>query len=514
MTRHQWTKLLLVALVLLTNQVSQAFTPPSSTSYSPCFNAYHRQAQQQQQRWGSKSRLFSSLDGDESSEGDRRRRRVFSELALAGVGLSVTIGTAEFNDQDYGLWGILPTGRKSRKTIRETIVPGQLWTFDQKFGILNVQVPLRMTVIKLKGGGLLVYNPVAATRECFSLLRELVDEYGPVKHIVVGSVALEHKAYAGVLAQKCRSAQVWLTPGQYSFPVNLPNPFLGFPVSRTQMMPKSIDEAPAEWKESGIDFDVLGPIISRDGAFGETVLFHQPTSTLVVTDTCLQVTDEVPAIYESDPSPLLYHARDTVTDVVDKTPETFRKGWRRVVLFGLFFTPSAITIKDVNDALAERRPDINSDYAGIYPWDWTGDEEASWKGLTGTGPKGGPLVAPILQVLLLNRSPVEVLDFADRVAQWPIKRIIPAHLKNNLQLTGADYRGAFGFLEESGVPNGFPRPLKADLQTLLDAEQSLIASGAIVPAPGKVGGKLSRSELIDRTVYRCRKNVCAPRAQP
>jgi len=66
----------------------------------------------------------------------------------------------------------------------------------------------------------------------------------------------------------------------------------------------------------------------------------------LVTDTVVEVTDEVPEIYNDDPKPLLYHARDTVTDVVQDTPETRKKGWRRVVLFGLFFTPGAIVIKD------------------------------------------------------------------------------------------------------------------------------------------------------------------------
>jgi hypothetical protein len=42
---------------------------------------------------------------------------------------------------------------------------------------------------------------------------------------------------------------------------------------------------------------------------------------------------------------------------------------------------------------------------------------------------GGLLVAPILQTLILNRSPLEVLDFADSVAKWDIERIIPGHLK-------------------------------------------------------------------------------------
>lgn len=440
-------------------------------------------------------------------------RRQLGELAFAASGLGVTyFGTRERDPLDYGLWGVLPVGTyKKKKTILDTIIPDNMWTFDQKFGILDVQVPLRMTVTRLSSGGLFVYNPVAGTPEMVGMLQKLVDQYGPVKHIAVGSVALEHKVYAGVLAQKFPSAQVWLTPGQYSFPLNLPESFLGFPKSRTRAMPASIDDAPEDWK-ADFDVAVLGPIISRDGAFAETVFFHKPTKTLLVTDTAVQVTEEVPAIYDSDPSPLLYHARDTITDNVQDTPETRKKGWRRIVLFGLYFTPSAITIKDFQSAIQERRPDINSDFAGIYPWDWDGDEIASWRVLTGDGTK--PLVAPILQTLLLNRSPVEVLDFADKVSQWPFTRIIPAHLKNNIAMTGDEYRKSFGFLEEKGVPLGYPKPLQSDLQLLLDAEQSLVESGAIKPAPPKVGGQYSRAEIIAKTSYQCRAGTCAPQANP
>jgi hypothetical protein len=438
-------------------------------------------------------------------------RRQMGELAVAAAGSAFTFaGTRETTPTDYGLWGILPVGTyRSKKTVTETIVPGEIWTMDQKFGILDVQVPLRMTIVKLESGGLLVYNPIAATRECLALVREISSNHGPIRHIVLGSVALEHKVYAGVFAQKFSEAQVWLTPGQYSFPTNLPNSFLGFPPGRTRAMPASMAEAPDDWQGS-IDFAVLGPIVSRDGAFSETVLLHRSTKTLLVTDTLVQATDEVPPIYDTDPAPLLYHARDTISDVVVDTPEIRRKGWKRVVLFGLFFMPSSIVVKDIKAALTERRPDINSEFAGIYPWSWVGNEDASWKGLTGDGK---PLVAPILQILLLNRSPIEVLDFSDRVASWDIARIIPAHLKNNLQFTGKDYRQAFGFLEANGVPDGFPMPLKADLQTLLDAEEALIDNGSIVPAPPKVGGAFSREEIIDKTSYKCRAGVCSPRAK-
>jgi hypothetical protein len=209
----------------------------------------------------STTRLLSDLQ--ESDENNGLSRRQFGELSFAAVGLGVSfLGTRELAPTDYGLWGVLPVGTyKQKETILKEIVPGKIWTFDQKFGILNVQVPLRMTVVKLSGGGLFLYNPVAATSECLDMLKAVIKEHGPLKHIVVGSVALEHKVYAGVLAQKFSSAQVWLTPGQYSFPVNLPDSFLGFPSSRTKDIPKP-EDAPEDWKK---DFDLLtlGPFISR-----------------------------------------------------------------------------------------------------------------------------------------------------------------------------------------------------------------------------------------------------------
>jgi len=448
-----------------------------------------------------------SSNASESTEGGLSRRQ-FAELSVAGVGLGVSfLGTREVQPTDYGLWGILPVGTyKSKTTLLKEIVPGKIWTLDQKFGILNVQVPLRMTVIKLSDGGLWCYNPVAATPQVVTMLKDLIAQHGPLKHIVVGSVALEHKVYAGVLAQKFSSAQVWLQSGQYSFPTDLPNTFLGFPSSRTKVIPNSLNEAPEDWKKD-FDFRTLGPLISRDGAFGETVFLHKETKTLIVTDTVLEVTEEVPEICALEPGPLLYHARDTITEVVENTEEVRRRGWRRIALFGLFFTPSAIDIKDSNVAFKERRPDINSDFLGIYPWDWVRDDKASFDALT-----GGLLVAPILQTLILNREPIEVLEFADAVSAWDFQRIIPAHFKNDLKYTGKDFRRAYEFLQEGGESKRQPKPLEADLKLLRDSEQSLLASGAIAPCPPLPGGKFSREDILKQTVYQCRKDVCAPRA--
>jgi Domain of unknown function (DUF4336) len=515
-------------------------------------------------------RYDNNNNNDEQVQQQLSRRQIF-ELCIATIGLGGSyIGTREVKDTDYGLWGILPVGTyKSKPTIMETIVPNTIWTMDQKFGILNVQVPLRMTIIKLKLPTsstfhqqqqprvssrfnipsqyrydnddkycLLIYNPIAPTPQCVSMIKQIeYEQQCHVRHIVVGSVALEHKVYASNMGQKFRYTTIWLTPGQYAFPFNLPEvPYLGFPTgNRTKIIPytnagsssnnnrindnnehNSIYDWPGYWDTNEIRSDILGPIISRDGAFGETVLYHRPTQTLIVTDTCIQITEDIPKIYETDTKPLLFHARDTITDIVQDTPETRQKGWKRIVLFGLYFMPSAITIKDLQTAIQERRPDINNEFIGIYPWDWIGNEKASWDALTGSN-NNKPLVAPILQVLLLNRNPIEVLGFADRVSKWDIQRIIPSHFKNNLSLTGQEYRNAFRFLEVKGVPQGYPNPLDSDLQFLRDAEIDLIKSGAIVSAPPKVNDinqYKDRANIIAQSVYQCRTNICTPKARP
>jgi hypothetical protein len=236
------------------------------------------------------------------------------------------------------------------------------------------QVPVRMSIIKLSTGGLFILNPIAATRELLEMVHSLERVHGPVKHVVLSTVAIEHKAYAGVFAQKFPSCTVWLQPGQYDFPIDLPVELTGFPIGRTKVLPET-----SPWPE---DFEqaTLGPFISRDGAYGETAFFHKATKTLFVTDAVQQVSQEIPKIFlldEASKKPLLYHARDGILDRIDPSNmQQLQKGWRRVQLFGLYFMPAAIDIHSVPQSWSERRPDINEDFGGIYPWDWVRDDKA------------------------------------------------------------------------------------------------------------------------------------------
>jgi hypothetical protein len=109
----------------------------------------------------SKSRVSSRLHSF-AQEGPPLSRRQLGELTVAAIGLGGTfLGTRESTPIDYGLWGILPVGTyRQKKTIRQTLAEDQIWTLDQKFGILNVQVPQRTVIVRLQEGGLFVYNPV------------------------------------------------------------------------------------------------------------------------------------------------------------------------------------------------------------------------------------------------------------------------------------------------------------------------------------------------------------------
>ncbi|CAJ1442755.1 unnamed protein product [Effrenium voratum] len=87
-----------------------------------------------------------------------------------------------------------------------------------------------MTVYRMQSRrALFVYAPVAPTDECIRLLRELEEQYGEVAYIVLPTVAVEHKYFVGPFSQRFPKAQVWVCPGQFSVPLQLPLQLLGFP---------------------------------------------------------------------------------------------------------------------------------------------------------------------------------------------------------------------------------------------------------------------------------------------
>jgi hypothetical protein len=399
------------------------------------------------------------------------------------TGLSDTRSSiVEPQDLAWAFWFTLPLyPYNRRRTLRQEIISDSVWTFDQLQGILYVTVPIRMTVIKLDQGGLLVYAPIAPTPECLRLINELVATHGEVKYILLPTVSgLEHKVFVAPFARCFPTAQIWIAPNQWSFPLNLPLSWLGLPRHRTQVLPQNAAEAPfaAEFDYALLNVDLKGR------SFGEVALFHRRSQTLLVTDTIVSVPEEPPAIVQLDPYPLLFHAKDRAADAVADTPANRRKGWQRSTLFTFYFRPNSLqtlalaqVLRNASQA-SDRSPKA---YFGLFPFQWQADWQRSFTALRGDGRL---LVAPILQTLILNRAPQTVLDWVDHVAEWEFQCLIPAHLDSPIAATPAQFRQAFDFLQPTSELSDRPNQClpETDLEFLKQIDRWLYKLG-ITPVP-------------------------------
>lgn len=355
-------------------------------------------------------------------------------------------------DWSWQFWPAVPLyPYGQRQTVRREVVPGQIWTFDQAQGIFYVVVPIRMTVVRLEAGGLLVYAPVAPTPECRRLLAELIAEHGEVKYIILPTVSgLEHKVFVGPFARCYPQAQVFVAPNQWSFPLNLPLSWLGFPAGRTQVL--SGDRLPFS---NEFACEILGPIALGLGPFGEVALYHERSRTLLVADTVFSIPEMPPEILECDPYPLLFHAREDAFDGVKDSREARIRGWQRICLFAAYFQPSTLEVVETGPAFREAFAAPNrskSNYFGLYPFRW----KPTWSESFAVLRSGGRLlVPPILRSLVFNRAPEETIAWAQRVSRWPFERIIPCHLDAPIAATPAEFRQAFEVLrhpEASDLP--------------------------------------------------------------
>jgi hypothetical protein len=381
------------------------------------------------------------------------------------------------NSQDlsWPLWPVVPIyPYGQRKTLRVEVVKDKIWTLEQVQGILYVIVPIRMTVIKLLAGGLLLYGAIAPTQECLKLIDELVQVHGAVKYLIHPTVSgLEHKVFVGPLARAFPQAQVFVAPEQWSFPVNLPLTWLGFPPQRTHILPPQAQDTPLSEE---FDYHILGPVSIGWGLFGEVALFHKPSRTLLVTDTLLALSEDAPPLLQDNPHSLLFHARNYAAETLEDTLFNRRQGWQRTVLLALYFQPQVLKILGLTKTLkyaAQASERSAQTYWGLYPFDWQGDWSQSFQALRGNG---GVLVAPILQTLILNRLPQITLDWVEKVCHWDFVRVIPAHFQAPVAANPAQVHHAFAFLRKGATTS-----ISQDFQALLTLEKVLMRAKVLIP---------------------------------
>ena len=334
----------------------------------------------------------------------------------------------------WPLFPLYPYG--SKKTIINELIPEQIWSLEQIQGIYYVAVPVRMTVIKVNDG-LMILNPLPPTIELINQLSELTFKHGPIKAIVLPTASgLEHKIGLPSLARIFNESEIWLCPGQWSFPLNLPLDFLGIPSKRTKIL-----------FDDGLPFEdyckwtSLGPINLGLGRFQEISCFHKPTGSLHVTDAIVGIESDPPKIFDYDPSPLLFHSRDRGDELLVDSPEKRKKGWARLVLFASYLRPGKLKIPSLNYVVKysfKKGLRNKKSHFGIYPFLWDKDWEESKKVIIGDNyPK--IQIAPVLQRLIFPRSKELLSSWLNEVKNFKdMKYLISAHYSSPLKFSEVD----------------------------------------------------------------------------
>jgi hypothetical protein len=392
---------------------------------------------------------------------------------------------AHNQDWSWKFWQVVPLyPYGQRRTLRQEVVKDSVWTFDQIQGIFYVVVPIRMTVVKLAGGGLLVYAPVAPTPECVRMVRELEAVHGAVKYIILPTVSgVEHKVFVGPFARYFASAEVYISPHQWSFPLNLPVSWLGLPWGRTKVLPEDGRQAPFA---DQFDYAILGSVELGLGKFAEVAMFDRRSQTLLVTDTIVAIPEKPPEVLQIDPYPLLFHARDSALEPIVDTEVNRIRGWQRTALFLFYFRPQVLETVPFWQAIANifKAPERSRKaFLGLFPFKWRDDWYQSFEKLRGDG---RIFVAPILQTLILNRDPQQVIAWADRVASWDFKMIVPCHFGNAIAATPKDFRQAFSFLEKSPTVPAVENLPEEDFIVLQQINSLLVNSRLVVAAKEKI----------------------------
>lgn len=362
----------------------------------------------------------------------------------------------------YPYWWALPLAPYgSKSTAFAECVEGEVWTFDQLQGLLDVLVNVRMTVARLEGGGLWVHNPIAPTQELVEAMRELEKKYGKVKHIVVGSAAIEHKIYSGPFSKAFPEADVWLPPKNWSFPVDVPLetyvPFYPSGSPKTLPMQSLNGEAKVPWANE-IEHAVLqvgGSSLRNftDPWFVDTAFYLKRTKTVVLTDVMEKVSQQAPPVCQINPQPLLVRAMDEPNKVPENTLQARSDGWGKTVLFGLLFNPAAVKFQFSGD--------IAKDLLDGFKWDpsWRADFDAL---------VARPMfVPPILAILAFPRRRDDVKRWSNIVTSWDFESIIPSHLDGPFAATPAEFTAAMDFALTASPTEQFG----VNAQPLLDVDE-------------------------------------------
>lgn len=379
--------------------------------------------------------------------------------------------------QNWHWWPLLPLyPYGQRHTFIQEIIPNQLWSFEQLHGIWYVAVPIRMTVIKV-GQELMLYSPIPPTGEVVAALRGLEEEHGSIRNIVLASTSgLEHKVPVPAMARAFPDALIWISDKQWSFPAQLPPSWLGFPARRTRILFQ--DGVPYPEQLSWIP---LGPLNLGLGTFLEVACFDHSTGSLLVTDALVAIKNKPPEAFNVDPTPLLFHARETGAEALRDTSENRSKGWKRILLFANYFRPESVSIPEASSIISELfHKDCRNarTHFGFYPFRWSESWEQEANRFLEEAGGYGVRIAPVLERLVFPRARTQYVNWLKEIGRIShITQLVGCHYHAPQPL---ESHSLMGFCER--IQSGEWAPSKGSWETLASIDQTLIRLGVVNPS--------------------------------
>ena len=359
-------------------------------------------------------------------------------------------------------------GEGTKKTIKTTIVEGRCWALEQTIELGPLETSLRCVVVRLSSGDLWVHNPLAPTDEFFRLVESCSADDGAsppssasassrVSSIVVPTYALEHKIFARDAHERWPEAEIWVAPGQFSFPVkNVSNAYVYGTESNVFVLSESNDEAQTAtkqptWKDE-INYETLDVgafnVANSNVQIKECAFFDVKTGMLIVTDALAKI-PLTPPVLSSKEKLLLVSKRSTKDPQPDDTPENVLTGWKKTALLVTFFFPEHEELVSPSEVV------------------WTDGWERNFDSISNR-----LLVPPVVRSLLYAQNPKAVRNWVDRVsARWgeSMKIIVPAHWDAPIDANVNEFRNAFRFLEDDRIDPFLDGDLKRGLTPIAKA---------------------------------------------
>ena len=143
-----------------------------------------------------------------------------------------------------------------------------LWTATQPFNFLGLEIGTRMTVVRLPGGGLVLISPIQLSDSH----RQALDNLGEVQHIVAPN--LFHHLFLGGVQAMYPEAKTWGVEG--------------LPQKRPDLRFDALLTAPGSFEDTldYLPFQGFASILPSGIQLAhETVFYHRPSRTLMLTDT-------------------------------------------------------------------------------------------------------------------------------------------------------------------------------------------------------------------------------------